>query len=570
MAEQSRVMVIEDSATQAMRLRLILERNDFVVACYGSAEAALEAIDGFQPDLIMVDFHLPGMRGDEFARHVRMAQATRAVPVLLLTDSPTPEIEQKGFDSGVDDYIVKSTDPDGLMLRVNALLRRSRHPSAVAGGASSFHRARLLIVDDSATFLLFLRQHLEQEGYEVTTAAGGQEALSAAERQNFDCVVVDLIMPFPDGLEVCRRVDALRHEHDLSFPIVILTGHDSKDEMMRGFEAGADDFVSKSSDIAILKARIRALLRRKFLHEENQRILGAFREKESQLEAARRDQAVAEARATLMSELERSYAELAQTNEKLKQTQAQLIQTAKMASLGELVAGIAHEINNPLAYVIANHATVSKIVRELRHVSDHQPETDKIDKVESRLASMAEGLGRIRDIVLNLRTFSRLEEGKFKSVKVSESVDSVIRLLEHNFRGRIEMAIEYGAEDELFCSPAVLNQVVMNIVANAVDAIEGEGRIAIRTGIENGMFAITVTDNGSGIAPEIRDRIFEPFFTTKPVGAGTGLGLAISYSIVEAHRGTISVQSKPGEGSTFTIRIPLDLEAQMSDQAESQ
>jgi len=565
MADQTRIMVIEDSATQAMRLRLILEGNGFQVDCFGSAEAALETIGTAKPDLILVDFHLPGMRGDEFARHVRMTQATQAIPVLLLTDSPTPEIEQKGFDSGVDAYVAKSTDPDDFLLRIHALLRRSQGASAIAGGASIFHRARLLIADDSATYLEFLRLQLESEGYEITAVASGEDALARLDAQSFDCVVVDLIMPPPGGLEVCRYADRLRRERELSFPIIILTAHEEKDEMMRGFEAGADDFVGKSSDIAILKARIRALLRRKFLQEENQRMMGAFRDKEDQLQVARRDKDAAEARAALMNELERSYAELAQTNEKLKQTQGQLIQSAKMASLGELVAGIAHEINNPLAYVIANQATVAKIFGELRRAPGRDGEADRFDKAESRLSSMAEGLERIRDIVANLRTFSRLDEGVFKSVKVSESIDSVVRLLEHNCRGRIAIETDYAAEDELFCSPAVLNQVVMNILANAIDSIEGEGRIAIRTRVEDDMFAIAVTDSGGGIAPQIRDRIFEPFFTTKPVGSGTGLGLAIAYSIVEAHRGTIGLESEEGKGSTFTVRIPLDLESHIQD-----
>ncbi len=158
--------------------------------------------------------------------------------------------------------------------------------------------------------------------------------------------------------------------------------------MMRGFEVGADDFVSKSSDIAMLKARIRALLRRKFLHEENQRMVGEFRDKELQLAHAQSAKEVAEARAALMTELERSYSELEGANAKLRDTQAQLVHAAKMASLGELVAGIAHEINNPLAYVIANQSTVDKMLREIADaVPLSGPPSEKLVKARDRLAA---------------------------------------------------------------------------------------------------------------------------------------------------------------------------------------
>jgi two-component system NtrC family sensor kinase len=161
--------------------------------------------------------------------------------------------------------------------------------------------------------------------------------------------------------------------------------------------------------------------------------------------------------------------------------------------------------------------------------------------------------------VMNLQTFSRLDEGDFKEVRVNESIESVIMLIEHRFDDRIILTREFCSDDELFCSPAILNQVVMNILTNAIDAIDGDGVIGIRTRHDEALFEISVSDNGSGISAEILERIFEPFFSTKPVGAGTGLGLAISYSIVQAHRGVITVESELGKGSIFTVKIPMTL-----------
>ena len=166
------------------------------------------------------------------------------------------------------------------------------------------------------------------------------------------------------------------------------------------------------------------------------------------------------------------------------------------------------------------------------------------------------GLGRIQELVLNLRRFSRLDEGEFQTVNVPESIDTVLALLSHRLGSRIEVRRFYHAAPDLYCSPALLNQVVMNIIGNAADAISGTGTIEINTSSDTSNYGIKISDSGPGIPPDIRERIFEPFFTTKPVGAGTGLGLAIAYSVVQAHRGTISVDSSPMGGTSFTITIP--------------
>ncbi len=224
---------------------------------------------------------------------------------------------------------------------------------------------------------------------------------------------------------------------------------------------------------------------------------------------------------------------------------------------------IAHEINNPLAFVLNNVFTVqSQLAWLAEHAgSDHSSVgLVRINKARARLEDMKQGLERVKELVVDLRTFSRLDEGRFKTVDITESINSVLRFLHHRMKDRILVEKDYGPVRTLSCYAGPLNQVLMNVIANAVDAVESEGTIAIRTTTEDGMFIISIRDCGVGIPDAIRGRIFEPFFTTKPVGQGTGLGLAISYGIIQAHRGRIEVVSKEGQGSEFVICIPLNLE----------
>jgi two-component system NtrC family sensor kinase len=335
--------------------------------------------------------------------------------------------------------------------------------------------------------------------------------------------------------------------------------------MNRGFEAGADDFVSKSSDLAVLRARIQALMRRRFFQEENARIVEELKARELETLNARAGRHVAEARAAMAEKLVQVNQDLQEANRKIKETQAQLIQNEKMASLGQLVAGIAHEINNPLAFVLNNLFIVESGLDSLRAEMEpflSEPSLKKLRKARARLAEMREGVDRVKELVLDLRTFSRLDEGEFTTVDIVDRIDAVLLLLKHKMNGRIQVEKHYGAKRTLYCFAGRLHQVLMNLIANAVDAIAAEGRIVITTSQTPEFFLISVRDTGAGIPEAIRNKIFDPFFTTKPTGQGTGLGLAISYGIVQDHGGSIEVQSEEGVGTEFTVAIPLHLELQ--------
>ncbi len=565
MIRACRIVVVEDSETQAFKLSLLLEEQGWRVSIAGAAEAALAALSDPLPDLIIVDYHLPGMRGDEFCRRVRMNMNTRGIPILMMTGSAPNTAEIQSLESGADGYVSKSESPESLLSRIRALLRKESAQTAILNPADSvFRSARILTIDDSPTELAFISEELRSQGYEVETAATGMGGLGRLADEKFDCVLVDLVMPEMDGIEVCQRIAAMHQSLNSGVAVIILTASGSKGDLNRGLEAGADDFVGKSNDLAVLRARIQALMRRKFFQEENRRIVEELKTKEMETVQARAGRQMAEARVAMAEELVQANHDLQEANRKLRDTQTQLVQNEKMASLGQLVAGIAHEINNPLAFVVNNLFIVESGLNSLSsEIEPHlaEPSLKKLGKARTRLGEMRVGLDRVKELVLDLRTFSRLDEGEFTTVDVVEKIDAVLLLLKHKMNGRIEVERNYGPGRTLYCYAGRLGHVLMNLVANAADAIVGQGKIVIGTSQTSEFFVISVRDTGAGIPEAIRSKVFDPFFTTKPVGQGTGLGLAISYGIVQEHGGSIEVLSEEGAGTEFIVRIPLDLES---------
>lgn len=567
----AQILLVEDSETQALQLRHVLETNGFAVCWQATAEAALDGLNQRLPDLVIADYHLPGMNGDELTRQMRLNVRTRTIPVIMLTEARERTVERQGLESGADAYISKSADQDLIILRIKALLRRRASPVAErregqeAPSFGAFRRASILIVNDDPAEHTDLKQLLIREGYAVTLAASPPEAMRAVTSPGatWDCVLVNVLSEDFDGIELCRQLNSYRGLAPLpgmevpSFYIVGLGNEDGGDTLARTFSAGADDIVPSSADADVMRVRIRALVRRKLLQDENWRIEAELREREIALERARAEAAAAEARASLAGALAKANRELEETNHRLKDTQAKLVQAAKMASLGELVAGIAHEINNPLAFILAHQGTVNRLLGDISAKLPPGTELERpLSKARERVGAMRLGLERIRELVLNLRQFSRLDEGGFQTINVRDSIETVLTLLGHKLGPRIDVRRRYEAVPDLYCSPALLNQVVMNIIGNAADAIGGSGAIDIETSSDETTYRIRISDTGPGILPELRERIFEPFFTTKPVGAGTGLGLAIAYSVVQAHKGTITVETSPSGGTSFAITIP--------------
>ena len=283
------------------------------------------------------------------------------------------------------------------------------------------------------------------------------------------------------------------------------------------------------------------------------------------------------------AELLQRYTELSELNEKLRSAQEQLVQSEKLASIGQLAAGVAHEINNPIGYVQSNIGTLEKYFRALVSVMDaYGPTATALpeDHEAARTARQAEqdhdlafiredalslmeetreGIDRVRKIVADLKDFSRVDSAQvWQWADLHRCLDSTLNIVSNEVKYKAEVVKEYGTLPEVECLPSQLNQVFMNLMVNASHAITADrGTITLRTGCEDDQVWVEVEDTGSGMPPEVLGKIFDPFFTTKPIGKGTGLGLSLSYGIIQKHHGRIDVRSEPGQGTCFRIVLPV-------------
>lgn len=281
----------------------------------------------------------------------------------------------------------------------------------------------------------------------------------------------------------------------------------------------------------------------------------------------------------MMDALSRTNEELLELNRRLNAAQAQLLQSEKMASIGQLAAGVAHEINNPIAYVHSNVNTLAEYLQQLgplqaawlskeallppeeqTGLQDLRQAMDYgyiMSDLDGLIAESKDGLTRVKNIVQNLKDFSRVDSGEWEKVDVTDGIKSTLSLVRHELRDRIDVVCEFADLPDIECMLSQLNQVFMNLLVNAAHAIRDKGTITIATGVLEQEVWLRFSDTGQGIPPEILPRIFDAFFTAKPVGVGTGLGLSLAYSIIQRHQGRIDVQSTVGVGTVFTIFLPV-------------
>lgn len=352
--------------------------------------------------------------------------------------------------------------------------------------------------------------------------------------------------------------------------VTALMNRAERDMSAKGSEFGLfQTAVTLENQVRERTAELEAALR------ENEKINRALQyakaEMEREIEERRRAQA----------ELEREKEEQRILIKKLEEAHNQLLQSEKLASIGQLAAGVAHEINNPIGFVNSNLGTLKNYVRDLLELIDaylsaepallaEPARRDKIESIKRRIdldylredighliAESEEGTQRVRRIVQDLRDFSRTGSEEWEWADLHAGLESTLNVVWNEIKYKAKVVKEYGTLPQVECRLSQLNQVFMNLLVNAAHAISDRGVITLRTEQAGNWVRIAISDTGCGIPPEILDRIFDPFFTTKPVGKGTGLGLSISYGIVDKHGGRIEVDSHPGHGTTFTIWLPI-------------
>ncbi len=450
-------------------------------------------------------------------------------------------------------------DDRSRLVEMERSVERWKHqqggPEADAAAAPPDDRAEILVVEDNADMRRLLHFVVGRE-FRVRVARNGREGLEALREQAPDLVLTDVMMPEMSGTELCRAIK--QDPETAGIPVILVTSKAEREMKIEGLEGGADDYVTKPFHPRELLARVRSFVR---LHQ-------------LQRDLASRNEA-----------LESMNVELARAMDELKQAEVQIVQADRLAAVGELAAGVAHEVNNPVNFALnavralgagveevsrAAHALSEldvgepeKLARQLVQLRDRNGEllpAETAAELKELVEIISEGLTRTERLVSNLRDLAGHGRGDRTGVDLRRGIESTLTLLGHQLQ-RQGIRVETDLPEALVVQgdPGALNQVLLNLLKNSADAMGGrQGLVRIQGRREDGYARLQISDEGPGVPDEVRSRLFEPFFTTKEAGRGSGLGLAICEGIIAEHRGTIMLSSPPGEGAVFTICLPLD------------
>jgi DNA-binding response OmpR family regulator len=520
---RSSVLVVDDSVTfrETIRAALVAAGHDVLIA--GTGEEGLRLAAQSRPAAILVDGLLPGIDGATVIRRLRLDAALRRTPCLLLTASEGQGAELRALEAGADAFVRKEEELGVILARLASLMRA---PSATAEGqtASLLAPKRILAVDDSATYLNEVSSALREEGYDVVMAPSGEEALELLSVQPVDCILLDLLMPGLSGQETCRRIKAVPVIRDI--PLILLTALENREAMIEGLATGADDYISKSSEFEVLKARVSAQLRRRQFEDEARRMRAELFQKEIDATEARAARQISESRAALVAELER-----------------------KNKELEAFSYSVSHDLRAPLRSIDG----FSKLL--LREYSDLLDAKGR-DYLE-RVCGSARRMGELIDDLLELARVGQAELVR-TPVDLSTLARSVLgELAQKEPERHLDAVI---AKTPIAAADARLMRVVLeNLLGNAwkFTGKVAAPRIEFRAEEADGETRYVVADNGSGFKMEYAAKLFQPFqrLHSESEFAGTGIGLATVYRIMERHGGRVWAESVPGGGASFFFTL---------------
>ena len=535
------VLIVDDDKIIREQLRKELKRGFFEVFLAADGKTALEIFLREEIDILLLDIKLPDMDGLEVLEKVKEEKPD--CEVIVITGFGTMEIAIQSLRRGAIDYIEKPIETDEL----SAALGRAQEKLAEKEELS--YKNTLLVIDDEEETAKRLKAFLEKEGYESFSALNGKEGLNIIEDNKIDVVITDIKMDDMDGIEVLQR--AKRMYKDIEG--IMITGYSDQELAIKSLRAGAIDYITKPVNLDELLFSVKKAIETINLNRNR-----LYRNRELKISA--------EIISKMNEELE---TRIKERSKELTQTQAQLFQTSKLATLGEMSAGLAHEMNQPLG-------GISLVAKNLGKLMERGRLTD--EEIESGLRDIEASVKRMSKVIQHIRTFARQDTLEFVRVDVNETIDSALSLLAEQLRLReTEVVLELSPDlPQIIGEPYQLEQVWINLIANARDAMDekekqiSDGRLEIanykktlnistihhpKSGVPS--VEVLFSDNGIGLTEEQKGKIFEPFFTTREVGKATGLGLSISYGIIASHKGKIEVESKEGEGATVRVVLPI-------------
>jgi two-component system NtrC family sensor kinase len=518
------VLVIDDSPTFREELRDLLETSgcEVVAACTG--EEGLRVAVDVRPTVIVVDGQLPGIDGPTVIRRVRADAVLRTTPCVLLTASEERSGELMALEAGADAYVRKDEGTEIILARVSAVMRSARGRSDVGLTSSLLGPKKILTVDDSPTHLHAVADQLRQEGYDVIPARSGEEAIDLLAVESVDCILLDLVMPGLSGQETCRRIKASAQWRDI--PLIMHTALEEQAAMIEGINAGADDYIAKSSDQQVLCARVRAQLRRKQFEDEHRNIREQLLQKELEIASANAARELAETRSAFVEELER-----------------------KNQELEAFSYSVSHDLRAPLRSIGA----YSQLLLE-EHAGELDPEGQDF------LRQISKSTRRMGEIIQDLLSLARVGRGELSRDRINLSSiarDVVEELRSKDPDRRVALHIENRLTAE--ADGRLVRVALENLLGNAwkFTAKVPDARIDVGALQEKGGTTFFIRDNGAGFDMSYAEKLFNPFVRlhTDSDFPGTGIGLATVKRVVDRHGGRIWAQSAVDQGSVFYFTL---------------